>query len=230
MDRDWGGQFGAGAVHQPERDPVRVAVIAPGLAVRTGLRALLTLDPAIEVLGEAAYLPELEVLPAGLDVLVIAGRADSITGWAAHLPADPLPAILLLLEDESGSGLVGLPQTGQPMGLLSLDASAEELSAAVHALAQGLSVGTPALFRAFSGEEPTAPRSPAEPLVESLTERETEVLQQLAQGLANKQIAAALRISEHTVKFHISAIFAKLGATSRTEAVRLGVRQGLIVL
>jgi DNA-binding NarL/FixJ family response regulator len=67
-------------------------------------------------------------------------------------------------------------------------------------------------------------------LIEPLTERELEVLQQLAQGLANKQIALSLGISEHTVKFHISGIYSKLGATNRTEAVRLGVRRGLVVL
>jgi DNA-binding CsgD family transcriptional regulator len=75
-----------------------------------------------------------------------------------------------------------------------------------------------------------APARGDEQLIEPLTEREAEVLQLLAQGLANKQIAITLGISEHTVKFHVSGIYAKLGATNRTEAVRLGVRQGLIVL
>jgi len=75
-----------------------------------------------------------------------------------------------------------------------------------------------------------APLQGEEQLVEPLTEREAEVLQLLAQGLANKQIALTLSISEHTVKFHVSGIYAKLGATNRTEAVRLGVRQGLIIL
>ena len=65
---------------------------------------------------------------------------------------------------------------------------------------------------------------------ESLTERETEVLQLLSQGLANKQIATSLGISEHTVKFHVSSIYTKLGATNRAEAVRLGVQGGLVVL
>ncbi len=70
----------------------------------------------------------------------------------------------------------------------------------------------------------------ADPLLEPLTERESQVLQLLAQGLANKQIAASLGISEHTVKFHISSIYGKLGATSRTEAVRNGVQHGLVFL
>lgn len=95
------------------------------------------------------------------------------------------------------------------------------------ALHQGLLVGDPALLQPFLPS--TARRSDNVP-VEPLTEREGQVLQRLAQGLANKQIAAVLGISEHTVKFHVSAIYSKLGATSRTEAVRIGVRQGLIVL
>ena len=69
-----------------------------------------------------------------------------------------------------------------------------------------------------------------EPLAEPLTAREKEVLQHMAEGLANKQIALALGISEHTVKFHLSALYAKLGAASRTEAVKRGIELGLISL
>ncbi len=66
--------------------------------------------------------------------------------------------------------------------------------------------------------------------VERLTPREVEVLGMLAEGLGNKEIASCLMISEHTVKFHVSSIFAKLGASSRTEAVTQGIRRGLIML
>jgi NarL family two-component system response regulator YdfI len=68
------------------------------------------------------------------------------------------------------------------------------------------------------------------PLEEHLTPRELEVLDVLAEGLSNRAIAARLQISEHTVKFHISSIFAKLGAENRTDAVLRGVRRGLITL
>ena len=67
-------------------------------------------------------------------------------------------------------------------------------------------------------------------LDDPLTSRELEVLQALAQGLANKQIALALGISDHTVKFHVSAIYSKLGVTNRTEAVRVGIQRGLVVI
>ena len=70
----------------------------------------------------------------------------------------------------------------------------------------------------------------AEPLAEPLSERELEVLDVIAEGLSNKLIAHRLGISEHTVKTHVASIFAKLGATSRTEAVSLAIRRGLVML
>ena len=69
-----------------------------------------------------------------------------------------------------------------------------------------------------------------ESLTEALTAREKEILQHMAEGLANKQIALLLGISEHTVKFHLSSLYVKLGISSRTEAVRRGVELGLISL
>ena len=75
-----------------------------------------------------------------------------------------------------------------------------------------------------------AAASGVEELVEALTARERQVLGMLALGLANKEIASRLSLSEHTVKFHVAAILGKLGAASRTEAVAIGIRQGLILL
>jgi DNA-binding NarL/FixJ family response regulator len=106
-------------------------------------------------------------------------------------------------------------------GVLPTDSSPEELTAAIHALAQGLIVGTSTLL--FESESEPLSHGP-------LTDRESEVLGLLAKGLANKQIAVALGISEHTVKFHVSSIYAKLSVTNRTEAVREGLRGGWIAL
>jgi two-component system, NarL family, response regulator YdfI len=115
-----------------------------------------------------------------------------------------------------------------------LDCSTEELNAAVRAIHAGLLVSSPGIIgmgltRLLSAGRPT-PELIGKEVVEPLTQRETEVLDLLAQGLANKQIAARLNISEHTVKFHVSSIYTKLGVANRTEAVRLGVQQGLISL
>jgi DNA-binding NarL/FixJ family response regulator len=212
---------------------IRVAVAAQALAVRAGLRALLSASEAIEVVAEAASLAELVPLLPEIDVLVLAARRPP--GELSGLPAgEALPAVLLLSDEVKAVGaLAGLaPDAARAWGILPLEATAEELLAAVAALHEGLIVvapplGGPALERLVGLAEGEAlTQAPAE----ALTERERQVLQLLAQGLANKQIAASLNISEHTVKFHVSGIYAKLGAASRTEAVRLGVQQGLVVL
>jgi DNA-binding NarL/FixJ family response regulator len=207
---------------------IRLALVAPALALRLGLRALLSADDSLEVVAEAATLAELFPLRDELDVLVLAADTPP-----ASLPEiAPLPVLLLYSGDPPN--LADLPLIDRPWGLLPLESSLEELSAALSALHEGLFVSPPALLQRLLSRQipetlPLSGQMEASPGGE-LTERESEVLGLLAQGLANKQIAARLGISEHTVKFHVSAIYSKLGASSRTEAVRLGVRQGRIVL
>jgi DNA-binding NarL/FixJ family response regulator len=108
------------------------------------------------------------------------------------------------------------------------DISPEQLVSALQAVASGLLV----LHPSHADEGLAAGSSPTralDELAESLTSRELEVLQMLAAGLSNKEIAARLNISEHTVKFHVASILGKLGAASRTEAVSLGIRHGLVL-
>lgn len=209
---------------------IRVVVVAPALAVRAGLRALLGTGTAVEVIAEAATVSDLLPLPSGTDVLVWVTQVVSRADHEKILRQSDTPSVLLLgdVETEAAQFLAGLPL--RACGFLPLDASAEEMLAAVRALHEGLLVGAPALIEPLLAHFPHAGEAESESLVEPLTERESEVLQLLAQGLANKQIALSLGISEHTVKFHVSAIYAKMGATNRTEAVRLGVRRGLVVL
>jgi DNA-binding NarL/FixJ family response regulator len=122
--------------------------------------------------------------------------------------------------------------------VLSRDASVEEIVAAISAAAAGLVVIDAGVFDAAleapvaaNGMAGTARGSAeAESLVSALSPREIEVLRMMAEGLGNKEIAWRLKISEHTVKFHISSIFTKLDVSSRTEAVTLGVRLGMIPL
>jgi DNA-binding NarL/FixJ family response regulator len=221
---------------------IRLALVAPALALRLGLRTLLTSDDSVEIVAEAATLAELfplrnevdalatevDLLATEIEVLVLA--ADSLP--AALPESAPLPILLLYSGDPPN--LPELHQLERPWGLLPLESSPEELSAALSALREGLFVSPPALLPRLLSNQAPAVQPLSGQLEESpggeLTGRESEVLALLAQGLANKQIAAHLGISEHTVKFHVSAIFSKLGASSRTEAVRLGVRLGLIVL
>lgn len=234
MDQDIAGQVQVKPAGTPTGTPAAIAVvvIAPAQALRAGLRALLSGMEGIEVLAEAASIAELDPLPPGTDVLILAGGVSA--GEQGLIVNAHEVAILWLVDEVQAVARLFPESLSHARGILPLEATAEEMSAAVHALAEGLWVGAPALVEALL-ERPRNQRDPEaesliEPLIEPLTEREVEVLGWLAQGLANKQIAVRLGISEHTVKFHVSAIYAKLGATSRTEAVRQGVHRGLVVL
>jgi DNA-binding NarL/FixJ family response regulator len=206
---------------------IRLAILAPTPALRSGLRALLAAEERIEVFAEGASLSELEDLE-GIDVMLVAGSEISLEGWRTAFEKSETPPGLLLLSDQPQSvrTLTSLPL--RAWGLLPPDVGEEELLAAVLAVHEGLLAAAPALMQPLLG--PVTQIDGSEELIEDLTQREGEVLQLLAQGMANKQIAQRLTISEHTVKFHVSAIYAKLSVTNRTEAVRRGARLGLIIL
>jgi len=180
-------------------------------ALRAGLRALLSSDKEIKIVND----PLDEESEADV-VITSASRAAFVHN---EVDSSSSAAILFLSDDQLN--LREMQRLSQVWGILPTDVSAEELIAAVHALSQGLIVGTAALL--FESENEPLARGP-------LTERELEVLGLLAKGLANKQIAVALGISEHTVKFHVSSIYTKLNVTNRTEAVRAGLRGGWIAL
>ncbi len=200
----------------------RVLLIAPIPALRLGLRALLA-DSEIEILGEADRLDSPDLIDAEADVLIYASATASIP----DLQTAPVTAAAFLLLTDDPQSLPALTRSRQIWGVLSLDSSREELLSALHALSEGLIVGSLPLLESLLN-----PRSLSLADSESppLSEREIEVLELLAQGLANKQIAAALGISEHTAKFHVSSIYTKLNVTNRAEAVRQGVRRGLIAI
>ena len=135
-------------------------------------------------------------------------------------------AIVLLSDDEQAiHTLQALPLHG--WALLPVDSSTDELHAALFAASLGLVILSPPIAEQLI-DSPLIPEQ--DDLIEPLTPRENQVLALLGQGLSNKLIARQLRISTHTVKFHISSLFGKLGASSRTDAVSRGARYGLIVL
>ena len=191
---------------------IRVLLDVPSPALRAGLRALLSSDKSIKVMNDSM---EDE---ADADVVVTSASHESFS--AQRLADAPVAAVLILSDDPPK--VREMRRSARAWGILPTEASLEELNAAIHALSQGLVVGTSALL--FESE--------TEPLVDGgpLTERESEVLGLLSKGLANKQIAVELGISEHTVKFHVSSIYTKLNVTNRTEAVRAGLRGGWIAL
>lgn len=190
---------------------IRVLLNVPSPALRAGLRALLSADKTVRVLGDA--LDE----DSEADVVITSASHNSF----ATNGTDPLSSSATLFLSDDPLNVRELSRSYRVWGILPADTSAEELTAAVHALAQGLIVGTSTLL--FESESEPLSQGP-------LTDRESEVLGLLAKGLANKQIAVALGISEHTVKFHVSSIYAKLNVTNRTEAVREGLRGGWIAL
>jgi two-component system nitrate/nitrite response regulator NarL len=116
---------------------------------------------------------------------------------------------------------------GSPAGVLAADATAEQLDLALRAVAAGLLVRSPRIANGAAAERGFAPATDDAPL---LTPREREILALVGQGFSNKSVARQLGISIHTVKFHLEALFAKLDATSRAEAVAKGLRGGVIVL
>lgn len=206
---------------------IRLAILAPTPALRSGLRALLAGDERVEVVAEGPSLSELDELD-GLDVILIAGSELSFETLRVALEQSGSPPALLILSDEPQIARVLPSLPVRAWGLLPPDVGEEELLAAVFAVHEGLLTAAPALIQPLLG--PAMELREGEELAEELTDRESEVLQLLAQGMANKQIAVRLGISEHTVKFHVSSIYAKIGVTNRTEAVRRGARLGLIVL
>jgi len=190
---------------------IRVLLNVSSPALRAGLSALLSSDRTIKVVNDALD-EENEA-----DVIITSASLASFF----HNGADSASSAATLLLSDDQLNVQELRRLTRIWGILPTDSSAEELTAAIHALCQGLIVGTPTLL--FESESEPLERGP-------LTERELEVLGLLAKGLANKQIAITLSISEHTVKFHVSSIYQKLNVTNRTEAVREGLRGGWIAL
>jgi two-component system, NarL family, response regulator YdfI len=137
-----------------------------------------------------------------------------------------LPIPILLLMDAPTSGPVMPALRAGIRGAIPSDATPQEIESAVHAINAGLVVTTPAFVAELLPETQVF----GEELAEPLSNRELEVLDLLAEGLSNKLIAHRLNISEHTVKTHVASIFAKLGASSRTEAVSQAIRRGLVML
>jgi two-component system nitrate/nitrite response regulator NarL len=181
---------------------IRVLIEAPDVLTRIGLEALLR--GALEI--------ELASSIADTDVVVRTGHQD-------HVDFDSPPPAVLLAD--------GLPsQDALRSGVRAViprDAPPAQIVAAIYAAAAGL-VAVPAEDAGL-----IMPGS-AEPIPETLTPREAEVLEMLAEGVSNKIIAYRLNISEHTAKFHVNSILAKLNAGTRTEAVTRGIRMGLIKL
>ncbi|MEL6381859.1 MAG: response regulator transcription factor [Cyanobacteria bacterium J06626_18] len=222
----------------------RVVICAENSVTRAGLAAIATL-PSTQIIDQVSSLPTLmtwlQTQTVDLAIVELPILTQTIVSDLLQLTIEwPLAesvSMLLLVDvwgiDAASPGtLLQLISTGR-ISMLPLTTAADALRDAIATLSTGLVVLHPEITEALSGFA-TGSSIPTdglpEPLLESLTPREIEVLNQLAAGLSNKAIASTLAISEHTVKFHISAILSKLGVSSRTEAVTVGIRAGLVML
>jgi NarL family two-component system response regulator LiaR len=205
---------------------IRILITDDHGVVRQGLRMFLSLDPEMEVVGEASngreaitMAREFEPDVVLMDLLMPVIDGIEATGAIrAEMPDVEVIALTSVLDDGSVTGAV----RAGAIGYLLKDTDAEELRRAIKAAAEGrVHLAPEAAARLM--REVRAPESP-----EALTERETEVLRVLARGKANKQIAASLFVSEKTVKAHVSSILMKLGVQSRTQAALYAVRTGLV--
>jgi len=215
-------------VDEAQVGDLRVLVIADDPLARTGLSMLLSGEPGCLVIGQVESEHDLDEAWATFqpDVLLwdLGWEPDleTMDEQIAFLAEDTAWPALLLVPDED---LAGPAWGAGARAVLRRDANPAAIAAALRGVVQGLLIVDPA-FRGLL----VAPVVPTSDLVEELTPRELEVLQLVAEGLANRAIGQRLNISPHTVKFHLNALMGKLEAQSRTEAVVRATRLGLIML
>lgn len=211
---------------------IRVLIIAPSMALRAGLAALLSDEPHMEIRGEAANLFELGTISPEVDVIIWAPDSsmdeDDEAGDIYNMNIGETAALLVIQDDPSWIGALSQAKI-RAWGLLGTDFTQSELIASIQSVYEGLVVADPSWIRQALNHQ-TDPEEANQSLIEPLTAREIEILQLLAYGLTNKQIAVKLTISAHTVKFHISMIFSKMGTNNRVETVNQGLKKGLIAL
>jgi DNA-binding NarL/FixJ family response regulator len=211
---------------------IRVFIVAPSAVSRAGLRSMLA-DAGFQAIGSAQDLVSLDdaQLESEPDILLVDGmKVAGETGRGGRALADVTDqAAVVLLVDQPDQAQVAQAFRNGVRAVLPREISTQQLQAALQAVAAGLIVVHPAEASMLM-QAPTSSATEIVPFTQPLTNREREVLQMLATGLGNKEIAARLVISDHTAKFHVASILGKLGASTRTEAVAIGIRHGLILL
>jgi NarL family two-component system response regulator YdfI len=213
---------------------VRRVLVAAGSSVRrAGLEAIVRANSTLKLAGSVPSAAMLAAQACELEPDVVLADLDrpdpqflsALSAWSQTGSAAPVIALI----DNPDPGWVSRALRTGIRAILPRDAPVDEILSAIRAACAGLVLLDPEVTQELARHVQAENRDSA-PVLDELTHREIEVLRMLAQGLGNKQMAARLGISEHTVKFHVSSILAKLGASSRTEAVTLGIRTGLILL
>jgi DNA-binding NarL/FixJ family response regulator len=215
--------------------PVRVLLADDQPLLRTGFRMVLGGEPDIDVVSEAGDGAEAVDLARRLlpDVVLMDIRMPRMDGVAATraITDARLPVrVLILTTFDLDEYVVGALRAGAS-GFLAKDVPAEDLVAAIHTVAAGEAVVAPRILRRlldrFADHLPDPDAAPPRQL-DGLTQREREVLMLVAKGLSNAEIAAALGVSETTVKTHVGHLLTKLGLRDRVQAVVLAYESGLV--
>ena len=209
---------------------IRVMVEAKPAISRAGLEAVVRTDERFVLVGEGLRDGDLlhSIRKHAPDVLLLdAPAVPASLQPVLHQPG--APATVLLIADPVRIEIRRALQAGV-RAILLRDATPREILGALEPVAAGLAVVSPEVLDSLLPAASELAATEDLRLGEALTARESEVLALVAGGAGNKEIAARLGISEHTVKFHVSSVLAKLGASTRTEAVSRGYREGLIVI
>jgi DNA-binding NarL/FixJ family response regulator len=211
---------------------IRVLIVAASAARRTDLERIVGENPSFSATGTIAGLSGLgsRISTLHSDVVLVDLPVPDPEFASISLSLQRAGTSIIALVDDPDAGWTARALRAGVLGILGRNSDPLEIHAAIQAANRGLLLLEPDLARGLVGQGTARPSETDFEGTEQLTAREVEVLRMLAEGLGNKEIAARLGISDHTVKFHISSILAKLGASSRTEAVTLGVRKGLILL
>jgi len=202
---------------------IRVFVLARSTVVRTGLESIVQSSSILELAGASDWARFVKADLHSADVL-LADLGEVESDVMHSLGRLAIPVVLLV--EAWDQDILNVTLRSGIRGVISAESGSDEIEGALQAVNSGLVAIAPAASAILLGEA----RQPAEALTEPLSDRETEVLSLIAEGLSNKIIAHRLDISEHTVKTHVTAILGKLGAASRTEAVAQAIRRGLVML
>jgi NarL family two-component system response regulator YdfI len=208
---------------------IHVLISARSPFTLAGLHAAVSANRRFEVVGKLSHAAETELTSFQEDVILFDGQEGDIEEFLGSFRDHRSHRVVLLADELTRAQIVRLMQSGV-QAILPRDSSANEITSALEAVSEGLFAFSPEFLRLLLPTPSESADQDFEYLNDPLTTRETEVLALLAGGAGNKQIAAQLRISEHTAKFHVSSILSKLGATTRTEAVSRGYRLGLILI
>ncbi|WP_330331255.1 response regulator transcription factor [Streptomyces sp. NBC_00536] len=215
--------------------PIRVMIADDQMMVRQGFTVLLNAQPDIEVVGQAVDGAEAidKVAELGPDVILMDIRMPGMGGIEATAAITSAPGstvkVLVLTTFDLDEYVYEALRAGAS-GFMLKDASADQLAEAVRVVAAGEALLSPNITKRLITEfsRMGAPRAPSKERIAELTERETEVLSLIAQGLSNGEIAAHLIVAEQTVKTHVSRILVKLGLRDRTQAAVFAYETGLV--